>query len=367
MITDRIQLAGLESYFRGPTTQVLNLGPIATVTIRTAPLNKGKQLEISGIQLLIEHADLQPLFAFQFDVQNPAQPAPLFKISVMKEMFAGLFADPFSHRVHNIAGYLDFNEGTLTNGRVMEVDGVPTICSTGKEELVWISKEYVMPDPISIAAIAWELATAKLTPPDSFHYKIEIALKRSDGTTLTIFINNRVNSNNNDTTQDGSMLKADAKRAIEILNYDALNYKDINSFQITFTAKVFEDSYLRERSLPLINENLGRPLLRAINILEPVKSTYQFNSLTELQNHCSDFHFFENPGTAIPRLTATLDLSATLVNSPNQWIHPDNNLLNRNIDIYNIASKYEYIELALLTNQFTRFEAKKIGDILIRI
>lgn len=359
MITDRIQLAGLDAYFRDPnspaTANPVNFGG-RTPTIRTAPIKKGKQLEISGIQLLIEHADLQPLLAFQFDDQNPPQPAPLFKIVVMKEMFPGLFADPFSHRVHNISGYLDFNDGTLTNGRVMEVDGVPTICSIGREDCIWVSKEYIMPDPISIRAIAWELATSKLTPPNSFHYKIEIALKHTDGTTTPIFINN--NAHNGDTTQDGSMLKANAKRAIEILNYDTLNYKDIGSFQITFIAKVYQDSYLTERSLPPINENIGRPLLRAFNILEPVKSIYEINSLMELQNLCSDYHLFENPGREITRLAATLNLNAVLVNSTNQVI--------ANSDIYDANSRFEYVELELMQDDFTRFEAKRNGFKLLR-
>ena len=151
----------------------------------------------------------------------------------------------------------------------------------------------------------------------------------------------------------GQMLKADAKRAIE-----GLANANINSFQITFTAKVFEDSYLKERHLPAINENLGRPLLRAINILEPVKSIYEINSIMELQSLCSDFHLFENPGAAIHRLTALLDCSATLVNSPNQIIV--------NNDIYDVASKYEYIELNLLSTQFIKLEAMRKGEILVK-
>ena len=349
MITDRIQLAGLDSYFRDPNNGgSINLGG-NTPTIRTAPLNKGKQLEISGIQLLIEQDDLQPFLAFQLDNQNLTQPSPLFKISVVKEMFAGLFADPYSHRVHNIAGYLDFKEGTLINGRVMEIEGIPTIVSTGKEECIWTSREYEMPDPISISAVAWELATSKLSPPNSFHYQIKIAAKDASGAPLPdINIDNA-----------GQMLKADARRAI-----DGLNQQNIKSFQITFTAKIFEDSYLKERHLPTVNlpnlnENIGRPLLRAINILEPIRSIYEINSLTELQNLCSDFHFFENPGAAIPRLTATLDLIVTLVNSPNQNI--------ANNDIYDNTSQFEFIELKLFTDRFTRFEARKVGEELIRV
>ena len=348
MITDRIQLAGLDAYFRDPATRKINLGG-NTPTIRTPPLNKGKQVEISGIQLLIEHQDLQPLFAFPHDANdNPLTPPPppgLFKISVMKEMFPGLFADPFSHRVHNIAGHLDFDEGTLTNGRVIEVEGIPTICSTGREECVWISREYVMPDPIAVDAIAWEFFTAKKdSPPDSFHYKIKILCKDVNGAALP-----DINIDNG-----GQMLKSVASRA-----KDSLMFPNIKSFQIVFTAKVFLDSNFKGRTIPLPNGQIGRPLLIALNILEPVQSMYEFNSLIELQNHCSDFHLFENPGAAIPRLTAILDCNATLVHSPNQVI------VNGNI--YDAASRFEHVELKLNPNQFTRFEAKRNSDLLLRI
>ena len=342
MITDRIQLAGLDAYFRDPATGKVNLGGI-TPTIRTAPLKQGKQVEISGIQMIIEHQDLQPLLAYPSDNAGLPTNAPLFKISVMKEMFPGLFADPFSHRVHNIAGYLDFNEGTLINGRVMEVDGIPTVCSTGREECIWVSREYVMPDPISMDAIAWELATTKLTPPDSFHYKIEIAL---NGVAASIVIDNA-----------GQMLKADAKRAIE-----GLSNVNINSFQITFTAKVFEDSYFSDRHLPAIDESIGRPLLRAINILEPVKSVYEIYSITELQSLCNGFRLFDTPGAAIQRLTAVVDLNAVLVSSVCEYIPVDG---QGNKQIYDAAARYEYVEFKVYTNQFTLLEGRRIEEILI--
>lgn len=342
MITDRIQLAGLDAYFQDPDNAgKINLGGIPA-TIKTSALKKGKQLEISGIQLLLEHADLQPLLAFQFDDQN--QPAPLLKISVVKEMFTGLFADPFSHRVHNIAGFLDFNEGTITNGRVMEIDGIPTIVSTGRqEECAWVSREYIMPEPIEINAIAWELATTKLTAPDSFHYSIKIFnCKGEHGASLPDIV-----------IGSSQMLKADANRFVEGLTNDG-----IKKFQVSFTAKVFEDSYINERHLPMVNvnhndikfsENMGRPLLRAINILEPVPSVYKVYSLMELQNICSDFNLFENPGLEIKRLTATIDINAVLVNSDNA------------------DDKYEYLQLELFANDFTRFEAKQLVEELIKV
>jgi hypothetical protein len=343
MITDRIELAGLEAYFQDPATGKVNLGG-TTPAIRTLPLNKGKQVEISGIQLMIEHKDLQPLLSYPSDNADNPVSAPLFKISVMKEMFPGLFADPFSHRVHNIAGFLDFNEGSLTNGRVMEIEGIPTICSTGREECTWTSKEYSMPDPISIDAVAWELATSRLSPPDSFNYRLKITSKDTNGNALPDI----------DIDNGGSMLKADTKRAV-----NQLDNQNIKSFQILFTALVFEDAYFKERHLPTIDENIGRPLLRAVNILEPVRSVYEINSLTELQNLCSDFHLYESADLKIRRLTASLSLSATLVNGPNQDIVNNNN--------YDSATVYEYVELKLFKNGFTRFEAKRIADVLIRI
>ncbi|MBL0316155.1 MAG: hypothetical protein IPP69_10390 [Flavobacteriales bacterium] len=339
MITDTIQQAGIESYFKDTDSGKINLGGL-TATLRTQALNEGKQVEVSGIHLLIEHQDLQTLLPYPSDDNGMPLHNPIFKIAAMKEMFPGLFADPFSHRVHNIAGYLDFNEGALTNGRVMEIDGIPTICSIGRDTCVWTSKEYVLPEPISIDAFAWELATSKQTPPDSFHYKIEIALNAGAS---TIVIDNA-----------GQMIKADAKRA-----RDGYTERNVISFQITFTAKVFEDSYLQERHLPALMENIGRPLLRAINILEPIKSIYEINSLMELQDLCSSYQLFENSDGPIKRLAAYLDLNTTLVNSPNQ------NVVNG--DIYDPQSVFEHVEIKLMGNEFTKFEARRIEVVSMRI
>jgi len=351
MITDKIQLTGLDAFFRDPLSGTTNLATVAPVTVRSTPLNKGRQLEISGIQLLIEADDLQPFLSYPSDqAQDPPLPvvAPLFKIRVMKEMFPGLFADPFSHRVHNIAGFLDFRDGELTNARVMEVEGIPTICSTGKDTCTWKSREYKLPGPISINAVAWELASAKFTPPDSFHYKIEIVLNSGAD---TISIDNA-----------GQLLKADVKRAVE-----GLNKQNISSFQINFTAKVFEDAYMMERSLPLVNENMGRPLLRAINLLEPVQSVFEFSSLIELQNQCSGFHLFETPGPEIKRLIAAIDINAVLVNSPHQFIHPGNDPNDPAYNSYHANSRFEFIEVELMHKGFTKWEAKRMGSELLRI
>lgn len=334
MISDIKELAGIESYFQKEGR--INLGAnVPTICKSRKPL-KNRQFNISGIQLLIEHEDLNNLMNFQFDDSN--KPSPIFRISVMKEMFPGLFADPFSHRVHNIAGFLDFNKGTLTNGKVMEIDGVPTIVSTGKEECIWVSKKYELPNFIEIDGIAWELATSKLTPPDSFHYHIKISTWNHWGVLSELEIGTSSN-----------MLRADTKRTLDDLDYSAAR-SHIKSFQITFTAKVFEDSYMQERHLPLtFSEKMGRPLLRAINILEPVQSTYEIYSLMELKNVCTDFHLFETPGPQIKRLMATIDLSAVLVHSVNQD-----------------DEKYEFLELSVLYDGFTNVEARVNGFELIQ-
>jgi hypothetical protein len=336
MITDRIQLAGLDAYFRDPNNpSIVNLAPIAPVTVRTFPLNKGQQLEISGLRFLIENGDLSPLFRFQSQ-------SSIFRVSVMKEMFPGLFADPYIHRVHNIAGSLDFNQGTLSNGRISEVDGISTICSTGREDCKWVSVEYLLPDPVTIDSAAWELATSKLTLPDSFKYKIEIECKDAGGSVI-------------DSIRNGpNFAKADKPR------FKKKVVHNVSSFQITFIAKVSQDSFLSERNLPAPNEKAGRPLLRAVNVLELLSSSlYDIHSLNELQALCSDCYLFENPGAAIPRLTATLDFSVTLVNSPNQNINNNN--------IYDSASTFEYVELKVLSDQFTTIEVKRMGDALTRI
>lgn len=337
MITDRIQLAGLDSYFQHPSQPGrVDVGGLL-VTMRTKPLQKGIQHRVSGIDLLIEASNLKRFLSFQLDNQN--LPAPLFSVSVIKEMFPGLFSDPFRHRVHNIAGFVDFNEGKLTNGKVMEVDGVPTIVSTGKDLCVWKSREYELPQPISIDAIAWEFATSRKTNADAFHYKILITSKDITGNQLPPI----------DISNGGQFLKADSGRAV-----NGLMHSKIKNFQIEFTARVYEDAFLMERHLPGINEKMGRPLLRAINILEPVNSVFDIHSLTELKAVCSDFHLLENPGPSVKGLVATIDLGLVLVYSVNQTIAP--------AGIYDPASNYEHIEVKILTKKFDRFEAKMNGE-----
>jgi len=333
MITDRLQLSGLEAYLRtagNPST--LNLASTIPSRCRTVPLSKGRQAQLSGLQLLIEANDLRPLFQFQRDPAGA--PKPLFQISVTKEMFSGLFADVFRHRVHNIAGALDFREGTLQNAHVLEIEGVPTICAAGRKECCWVSRTYLLPDPISIAAVAWELASSRLALPESFKYRIDLDCFDAFG---GIF----------HTITTGSLIKPDRPR------FQLDHVDEVHSFRATFTARVGQDSYMVERQLPTLDKGVGRPLLRAINVLESISSSvYDVHSLTELRSRCDRFELSESPGPAITRLLATLDMSVVLVQSDNEDID---------------AGLYESVDIDVLTDTLDVFEVRQIGDILTRV
>ena len=65
------------------------------------------------------------------------------------------------------------------------------------------------------------------------------------------------------------------------------------------------------------------------------------------------YHLFEGTGSPLKKLWACLDLSVTLVNSPNQKAGPGN-------------SDYEFIEVATTGAQFTRFQTCLHADELVR-
>jgi len=221
MIIDRIQLAGLEAYFQVGAGGV-NLGGQNPLTARTKQLGRGKQLEISAIELLIESGnDLTDLFNFNFDTQNnPPTPDPLFSITLMKEMFPALFADPFRHRVHNISGFEDFKRGTMENAKVLDVEGIPTIVSIGTGICTWKSPLYPMPEPINLNHASWELAASTRTPPGNFKYSLKLAtFDANQAPFLTFFL-----ANNLDPTKP--------RKA------ENCNLKDVGFYQIEFTADV---------------------------------------------------------------------------------------------------------------------------------
>lgn len=331
MIIDRVQLAGLDAYFHDGADNI----NLAGQTFRSRNLGKGKQTEISGIELMIESDnDLTELFRRQAD--------PLIEVRVMKEMFPTLFADPFRHRVHTIAGFDDFNSGNLENCRAMDVDGIPTIVSVGTETCLWTSPVYRLPEQVNLTAIAWELAATRKTAADSFTYTITVE-------TLDI------NGNVIDSIEVASALDPTAPR-----KFENLDLTGVMLYRVIFKAGVNRDAALYEKHTTMIGESIGTPLLRAVNVLEPVSSTYEIYSLNELRSLSSDYHLFEHETgwlsgifpQPLKRMLVTLDMSAILVQSDEE-------------DVSN--GIYEFIEINVPGGNFSNVEARIIGEVLIKV
>jgi hypothetical protein len=258
----------------------------------------------------------------------------------MKEMFPALFADPFRHRVHTIGGFEDFKRGTLANARVLDIDGIPTIVSVGTDICTWKSPLYPMPERIRINHAAWELAASTKTPQGYFKYSLK----------LDVF---DVNQTLIKTVPLADNFDPTIPRMIENLDLN-----DVGFYQLEFTADVKKDASLYEKHTVLIGESIGTPLLRAINLLESVESTYNIYSLQELLSLSSEYHLFEFPGQPIKKMRVTLDLSATLVHSEYERIANNNpNDLN---------SVYEFIELSVKSKRFSIVEAKLVCEVLAR-
>ncbi len=323
MIIDKIRFAGKDSYFQD------NAGNtnLSGTTAKTKFLGKGKQLEVSAIELLIESDnDLTDLF----NLQNQ----PLFSVLVVKEVFPSLFADPFQHRVHTIAGFDDFKRGKFENCKVLDIEGIPTIVSIGTKTSIWTSPMYQMPEQVSLAHASWELAASRKTPNANFKYSI----------TLKTFDANK--------TEISSTPIAANLDPTKLRKYENLNLQNVAFYQFIFEARVKKDAAIYEKHSVLIGESIGTPLLRAVNLLEPIESIYNIYSLQELLSLCSEYHLFEFQGQPIKKMLATLDLSAVLVQSEAEDIAND---------------KYESIEIKVVNNNFKNFEAKLISEVLLKI
>lgn len=355
MIIDKVQLAGLDAYFQDPD----NSGKIdlAAKTSRTKPLRKGKQLEISGIELLIESDnDLTSLFNLNLDTQNnPPTLGPLFSITVMKEMFPRLFADPFRHRVHNIGGFEDFKRGTLENGKVMDIEGIPTIVSIGTGTCKWTSPLYPMPESVTLNHASWELAASTKTSSGNFSYSLELhAFDAGQASIPTVHLTNPA-----DPAQPGQLDPTKPRMLKDFNLADAAFYK------VVFTAEVKKDADIYEKHTTLIGESIGTPLLRAVNLLEPVESIYNVYSLQELLSLSSEYRLFEFQGQPLNKMLVTLDLSATLVHSDYEKYKDAGDPSDPKT--YNDpTSFYEFVEIKVVTDQFSNFEAKLVGEALTR-
>jgi hypothetical protein len=222
----------------------------------------------------------------------------------------------------------------------MDIDGIPTIVSIGTGICTWKSLMYPMTEPANLNHASWELAASRKTPKENFRYSLKLyAFDTNQSLIQTVNL-----ANNLDPTKP---------RKAE--NFDLIN---VGSYQVEFTANVKKDASIYEKHTTLIGESIGTPLLRAVNLLEPVESIYNIYSLQELLGLSSEYHLFEFQGQPIKKMLATLSLSATLVHSEYQSI--------TNNDPNDSNSFYEFIEIAIKSDKFSNVEAKLVSEILAR-
>jgi hypothetical protein len=117
------------------------------------------------------------------------------------------------------------------------------------------------------------------------------------------------------------------------------------AYRVDFTASVTRDALLSERHLPVLAESLGRPLLRAVHLLEPIDSVYDFASLGEVLRHCSEYYIPEVADGVATHMTALLDVTAALVRG---------------------TERSEYMEVAVHHDGFKTFEAMLDANVLVR-
>jgi hypothetical protein len=342
MITDQVILAGSDAYLQPPDAPgTVNLASSGTTTARTPDLDDGVQLDITALRLTIEAPNLAPLLSRTGGEER------FLSITVMKELFPGLYADPYRNRVHTIAGFEDFTRGTFINCRAMEIDGQPVLVSTGTGQTRWTSPIYPTPTGTTFDAAAWDLAAARLPPADGFSYSLALAVWTGPGPSGAPAT----------TLQLASGVDQAAIRCVEGLSSQFTdeitgNRLAVRAFQLEFTADVQQDAALSERDRLWVGtgelgmgESLGRPLLRAVHLLEPVKSCYDMAGLSELLRHCSDYTLFESTNGAMTHLSAALDLPVRLV---------------RGSDLS------EYLEVSVAGDRFTALEAMLDATVLIR-
>jgi hypothetical protein len=299
MIIDRVRLAGLDAYLRDQG--VVNLAVSNNHRGQSTSVKEGVGIDVSGISLLLEANDLLKLYP------RSAAPhdKPLLAITVKKEMFPEFFADPYAHRVHTIAGFEDFQRGILSAMRPMEVEGQATLVSLGSGSCGWVSPAYRLHGPIQIAAAAWDLATSRLTPPDSFTYTLSLVYWTVGQDPET------------DTPSAALLAPASGPGAVARPGYlrhrADIQLKDVISYRIAFKANVNYDAFLTEMQFgPDVGRSLGRPLLRAVHVLEPIESIYKIYCLHELESRCSEFTLLD-VAQPLRTLSAYIDLPAMLI------------------------------------------------------
>jgi hypothetical protein len=299
MILDQITLAGPDAYLRGPGATEINVAALTPQTFpeaglvrraRSLEIGEGMLVEVSGVQLYLEHPDLFSTV--------PRRAESWITVRVEKEMFRGLYKNPYARRTHRIGGFEDFSRGSLRNLRAMEVEGVATLVSTGDDDPCgWRSAIYTMPAKLPIDAVAWDIPTHRTTPADSFSYDLKLLTWTS-----------ATPSGPPQVTPLATGANPQTPRFFDI---DPLI--GATHYQVQLDAVVRHDAPLRERHLAEVSrESLGRPLLSAVYLLEVVPNAFAFNSLAELLAQASDAQLFAS-GTEPPRrCLVNLDLGATL-------------------------------------------------------
>ncbi len=299
MIIDRIRLSGNDAYLRDSQGS-LNLAASLPSIAQTPPTGPGRQLDVAGIELYFEGPDLWPWFQRQDE--------PLLRITVMKEILPGLFADPYHHRVHTIAGFNDLNDGTFTNCQALEVEGEPTIVALEPGICSWQSAIYQLPHPAEFVQAAWALASARplpnVTTASDFDYDIIVRAFDANGNPL------------NAPPVATNLTAGDRRSAV-------FSLAGAQRFDIRFEADTSADGYFHERHRSIGPGQIGRPLFRGFQLLEIVNCEYEFFSLAELTARAATYDLLGATSAELPRLAATLRLPATLVSGPNEDVAQD--------------------------------------------
>ena len=344
MISDQITLGSSAAYLLNGHNRP-NLAEGGMVMARTPELLPNQIWDISGIELLIEGEDLSPLLH-----RPDALATPLLEVKVQKEVFPGLFANPFGTRVHNVAGFGDFERGKASNCFATEVNGIPTLVSRGSGECHWASDTYKLPTAIDIQAASWELATSRLVHEDQFEYGIKL------------FVWHDHNINREADGKFDLALEADANDARAYRFEEGEAAGRCHAFQLYFTANVTVDSAFYEshrmdfragQQPAMAGDTIGIPLLRSIRLLEAVESSHRFYSLNELIQRAGEYQIFAPQGKNFHRLLLTLDISAVLVGKEKT--------AGSGID------DREYLELTVAGDTFSRVQAKLVAIERFRI
>ncbi len=335
MISDQITLGSSSAYLL-KSDGTSNLVGSSPGTARTPRLKPNQIWDIEGLELLIEGDDLTPLLHLPDVLDNP-----LMEIKIQKEVFPALFTNPFNSRIHNVAGFDDFERGESTNCFVTEVNKIPTLVSRNSERCAWQSVIYKLPTAVNFYAASWELATSRLVHEDQFEYSIKLFIWHD---------------HNTDRAADETIELANKTDADDARNYRFSPNEqpiDCHAFQLVFSATVKVDStfyqshrmeFTAEQAATMSGGTIGIPLLRSIRLLEQVESDQRLYSLNEMIQQAGFYQMFDSQGANFKRLLLTLDLSAVLV--------------GREDDADSGSADYEYLELAVSSDQFSRVQAK---------